>query len=264
MQAIMAAIVELSALNEATLANDPQKPSCQGADQTWIDSATEWMEEVGWCSSTEAHELQSKAKDTYQKHRLSLSTRLVVDFGEGWRSVGRALKEEDPGLEVVGIDRRLHVSTGAKHGTITAAIQYDFSVHPDCTTDTPRRIIERKVGRSTAQWVMAWMSPDCTLWSHGNNMNQTKGTARGLKAQRPLNMAAATSERLASELQAVREGRDAVAFLLTFLEQSPRLLFAMENPFLSDLWNLPEVKEALQRNKDWKLTRVDQCAYGRR
>jgi hypothetical protein len=79
-----------------------------------------------------------------------------------------------------------------------------------------------------------------------------------------MNMAAATSERLASELQAVREGRDAVAFLLTFLEQSPRLLFAMENPFLSDLWNLPEVKEALQRNKDWKLTRVDQCAYGRR
>ena len=37
----------------------------------------------------------------------------------------------------------------------------------------------------------------------------------------------------------------------------------MENPLLSDLWTLPEVQSALAANETWKLTRVDQCAYGR-
>ena len=130
-------------------------------------------------------------------------------------------------------------------------------------TESPRRTLERKVGRSTKQWLMAWLSPECTIWSQGNFINQKKGAARGLKALLPANQSSAAPGRVEEESRLTEEARRGVQYLIQFLEECPELLFALENPRLSDMWALPEVREALKRNVTWKLTIVDQCAYGR-
>jgi hypothetical protein len=187
----------------------------------------------------------------------------VVDLGEGWGSVGRAIRSADAEAEVVGLDRRGHTYTGTVHGTITSAVKHDFSRPLETMKESTRRTVERKVGKSTASWVMAWMSPECTVWSQGNFMNQAKGAARGLKAMLPANKAAATPERLEEESRLTVEARRGVQYLIAFLEESPHLLFAVENPRLSDMWGLAEMRGAMRRNPEWKAVVVDQCAYGR-
>jgi hypothetical protein len=49
------------------------------------------------------------------------------------------------------------------------------------------------------------------------------------------------------------------------LEAENHIMFAMENPAHSDLWEMPEVKSRIQdQSLNWRLVQVDQCAYGRK
>ena len=48
------------------------------------------------------------------------------------------------------------------------------------------------------------------------------------------------------------------------LEEEPQIKFAMENPATSQMWALEIITKALERNKNWRLVTVDQCAYGRK
>jgi hypothetical protein len=263
-QALMAAITILCANGEATLSQEPTKPRRRGKNRGWRQESVEWMVERGWLRGGEEADLTlAAAEQHHSSQELKETKYLMVDFGEGWGSVGRAIREMDPEVEVVGLDRRGLTYTGTKHGVITSAVNHDFSRPVETVKESIRRTLERKVGRSAKQWVIAWMSPECTLWSQGNYMNQTKGAARGLKAMLPKNVSAAAPGRLAQESELTEGAKRGVTYLITFLEETPGLLFAVENPMTSDMWKLPEVREAMQRNPEWHLTTVDQCAYGR-
>jgi hypothetical protein len=263
-QALLAAIVELSAQGSATLEQPPLRPSGRGEDQEWIQNAGVWMQETKWTADRdELAQILHKASITYQEHGNKKFKHLMVDIGEGWGSIGRAVHETHPDIQVVGLDRRGFTYTGMKHGVITAAVNHDYSIPQDDLRESRRRTLERKVGRSVKKWLLAWISAECTIWSQGNYMNTVKGAAHGNKALLPANVSAATPERLAEEARRMREATHALEYLIGFLEECPELQFALENPRLSDLWNTQIMRAARERNPGWNLTNVDQCAYGR-
>ena len=67
------------------------------------------MVEREWIQESEAHEMEEKAKEMSKEYtRETEPTMLVLNIGEGWRSVGRALKNLVPGAYVAGADRRGH------------------------------------------------------------------------------------------------------------------------------------------------------------
>ena len=150
-----------------------------------------------------------------------------------------------------------------KHGTITAAVNHDYSRAREDLRENRRRTLERKVGTSANQWMLVWISAECTTWSQGNYMNTAKGAAHGPKALLPLNASVATPERLAEEAERTSDASQGLEYLVELLEECPSLLFALENPKLSDLWTTQTIRAARQRNPGWILTEVDQCAYGR-
>jgi hypothetical protein len=47
-------------------------------------------------------------------------------------------------------------------------------------------------------------------------------------------------------------------------QETDTVRFAVENPATSDLWKLEAVRKRMEKNKDWRLIEVDQCAYGRK
>ena len=77
------------------------------------------------------------------------------------------------------------------------------------------------------------------------------------------NKAKATHERISQEEEYLREALAVIANVVEALEKHPRLKFALENPATSQTWETGAIKEAMQRNPDWKLVQVDQCAFGR-
>ena len=260
--AIMAAIALLSAEGKATMEREPRKRAREGTDPKWVDSAVAWMLNETWITNQEAETLRMRAEATFKQHQKEQTRWYTVDMGEGWGSVRRAMQEwkgQDGKVEVIGVDRRGATNTGTKHGVITAAVQLDFAEHGDIM-----RRIEAKGGAAMSKWLLMWLSPECTLFSIVSVINQKKGAAHGRWAQTKQNRENAGAGRPEQEREQTREATKAVAHQIAELEKHPHVLFALENPCTSDLWELTKVKAALERNPTWRMLRVDQCAYGRR
>jgi hypothetical protein len=260
--AIYAALALLTADGELALTRLPERQSRKGPWEAWIQDSVNWMRRQGWVSDREATETKQKATaaQSATNCRRPKAKHVVVDFGEGWRGVGRTISAELPDVEVVGVDRRGFTNTGALHGTIISAVHHDFQedTGPDLMT-----AVQQKVRRGIPQWLLAWMSPDCSLHSIANAINQPKGAAHGKWARSIQNTGATTKERVEDEEGALQESIKGARRLLEGLEAHPTLLFAMENPWTSNLWKEPQVAEVMRRNKTWSLKRVDQCAFGR-
>ena len=47
------------------------------------------------------------------------------------------------------------------------------------------------------------------------------------------------------------------------LERHPEIPFLVRDPTQSGLWGLTFTTQAISRHPDWRLVRVDRCAYGR-
>ena len=73
-----------------------------------------------------------------------------------------------------------------------------------------------------------------------------------------------TPERLTEEREKYAQARAGVVTQLLSLEQHAALAFLLEDPSDSELWDLPEVKEIIERNQEWVVREIDRCAYGRR
>lgn len=259
--AIYSALVLLAAEGRAVLAQRPQKPSRQGEWTTWILDAVTWMEHQGWILHQEAVEVQQGATHLHEQHLENKKSQVIVDFGEGWRGVGWGITEAFPDIEVVGVDRRGFTNTGAKGGIIISAVQHEFQEESKVDILTA---VAKKVGSPVAQWLMAFVCLDCSPHSIVNAMNQPKGAAHGEWSQTQQNRNSSTGARQAQELEWIRESATSARRMLEGLEAHPGLLFALENPFTSRLWELAEVLEVCQRNPAWRKIRVDQCAYGRK
>ena len=257
--ALLAAVTLLSAEGKATMQQRPNRPANKGKWDSWVEDSVKWMVEHDWVSSEEAGSLSAKALSTAQQHEVKERTILVLNLGEGWRSVGRGVEEAFPGAVVVGADRRGFTWVGTVVGKITAELQHDWST---ATTDLITAL-SKKAGVSVRAWSLVTLEPECTLFSAANAMNMADGTAHGKWAMLPQNLANATSERIEDEMADYAAARRGVVIQLTSLEKHPYIPFIVENPADSELWSLPEVLEILQRNKDWVIREVDRCAYGR-
>ena len=96
-------------------------------------------------------------------------------------------------------------------------------------------------------------------------MGVSAGTAHGAAALHPLNIAAASLERIAHEMELMIESHLAIENQLSALIQEPGVLFALE---CSDcaMWDLNVVQASLCMmvgGGHWHLHEVDQCAFGR-
>jgi hypothetical protein len=186
----------------------------------------------------------------------------ILDIGEGWGSIRRATQSmEDLSIETIGVDRRGMTNTGAKHGVITAAVNHDLT---DRGAHGVMESIAKKAGRATSKWTMAWLSPECSPFSIANAINQPTGTAHGFYAATDKNKTNTTAQGLMEEDAYLQEAMTSLRNIIEGLETS-EVLFALENPATSAMWELRMVKEAIKRNAPhWRVVQVDQCAYGRR
>lgn len=258
-QAIYAALAILTAEGTVTLTETPLMPNTKSRWETWIKDSVQWMEQEQWITGEEqAKEMMHAAEQKSQEEEPSGDC-LVVDMGEGWGSIRRALQAL-PGVTVVGVDRRRHTNTGAKHGVITAAVHHDLT---ERGKQDLLSTIAKKVGRSVQSWTLLWMSLECSNMSIANAINQATGSAHGKWALTEQNREKATHERISQEEEYLREALEVISNVVEALEKHPRLKFALENPATSQTWETGAIKEAMQRNPEWKLVQVDQCAFGR-
>ena len=252
--AIMAAVAILTSEGALTLTDTPNLPSRQGPWTSWYEDAWTWIAANNWAApsdSTQDHPAQT-APPTYDH--------LVLDLGEGWGSVGRAIRETGRRIRVVGVDNRGFTSTGTRHGIITAEVTHDFAANSSTDLITA---ISRKVGVHPRAWALVWMSMECRLFSKANALNQATGTAHGRWALTALSKANSTQAKQTEERRLTKEATEAIRRQLEALETHPELIFALEQPEDSSLWDLPVVKKYLKRNPSWVRHSVDQCAYGR-
>ena len=257
--ALVATVTLLSAQGKATMQQRPNKPANKGKWDTWVEDSVKWMIQREWLTAEEAVGLSAKALSIAQQHEVSKYTTLVLNLGEGWRSVARGVEEVFPGARVVGADKRGFTWVGAIVGRITAELKHDWSTaNTDLIT-----ALSKKAGVSVRAWSMIALEPECTLFSTANAMNMHDGTAHGPWALKPQNIANATPERVQDEVRQYEEAIRGVVIQLESLERHPYLAFIVENPADSELWSLPEVLKILKRNKDWVIREVDRCAYGR-
>ena len=98
-----------------------------------------------------------------------------------------------------------------------------------------------------------------------SGMGVSAGVGHGAAALHPLNIAAATPERIDHEMELMIESHLAIENQLSALIQEPDVLFALE---CSDcaMWELNVVKASICMmvgGGHWYLHEVDQCAFGR-
>jgi hypothetical protein len=261
-QAITAAIVRLVAKGTVITTETPNLTHKRGKDVGWIHTATEWMVAAGWETEQEAEAIALAAESHLRRHpTLTLQKEtLVLNLGEGWGSVREGLESLRDNIRVVGADRRGNTYTGYKKGIITSELMQDWN---NTSTDL-LTALSKKASVSILKWNLITLEPECTVFSQGNSMNQKKGSAHGKRATTEQNRAAASEERLQQEAQMYADAKQAVETQLLSLERNAHLKFILENPSTSELWELPQVQEIIQRNPTWTVSYIDRCAYGRR
>jgi hypothetical protein len=258
--AILAAIVLLSADGEAVLERRPNKAHNRKSWDTWIADATQWMVQQGWLTDSEAERTSEAAKAQHSHHSNAAPTLKILNLGEGWRSVGWKLGQLRGGdVQVTGVDRRDFTYTGTEQGTIIAEVKHNWL---DQQTDL-LTALSKKASTSVRRWDLVTLEPECTLLSKANARNQSIGAAHGKWAETELNKKNAHPDRLCKERQLYKEALQGIKTQLDTLEANPGVLFTMENPWDSELWQLEATRQAMQRNRDWRLLRIDRCAYGR-
>jgi len=236
-------ITLLSAQGKATMQQRPNKPANKGRWDDWVEDSFKLMVQHEWLTAEEAVGLSAKALSTTRQHEVSKDSILVLNLGEGWRSVARGVEAAFPGAMVVGADKRGFTWVGAIVGRITAELKHDWS-----TATTDLRLItalSKKAGVSVRAWSLITLELECTLFSTANAMKMHDGTAHGKWALKAQNIANATPKRVQDEVRQYEEARRGVVIQLESLERHPYLAFKVENPTDSELWSLPEVLRIL-------------------
>ena len=263
--ALMATLALLASEGVATLQRTPSKGRKGGKWNSWIEDSVSWMQAAGWLESGEAESVQAEARETASAHEITDEPEiLVLNLGEGWRSVAKAVTKRYPTARVVGVDRRGFTWTGLEQGYITAEVHHDWAQKSTVDGSDLITAVSKKASVPPGAWDMINLEPECTLFSAANAQNTTRGCAHGKHAEKPSSIANMAPERLAEERRDYAEARVGVVTQLESLERHPNLAFLLENPSNSELWELPEVARIIRRNPQWVIREIDRCAYGRR
>ena len=262
-QALYATLALLTQSGRLVLEEDPGSGGVRGQRAEWLKESTAWMQTAEWMTAEEATGFLTQAQEAQSSARSSAATvnYTVLDMGEGWGGIRRAVESMEEGVQSVGVDRRGFTTLGRGMGQIIARVCVDFA-EPTEAQNVLRKVA-KKGGRALHTYLMVWLSPECTLFSQANWMNVTRGFAHGAMALDPRNVSASTAERQAEEADLVQEAKKALVAQLQALAEEPETMFALENPLNSGLWNLPEVTAITSRQPTWRKHTVDQCAWGR-
>ena len=231
----------------------------------WVERSFKWATAANWIDSP-VEEMIIQATEKQQIMRESMIIRegigemKILDVGEGWGSIGIAASQV-PGCATIGVDRAGFLDQGDKYGEITSRIQLDLCSNG--SANVLRRAC-KLASRSLESFLMVWLSPECRILTAANAMNVGKHCTNGKMLTDPRNCAM-PKEVLEAKQEEYAQCLTAIDNQMTALEEESDLIkFALENPKTSDLWNLPSVVKAIERNPSWRLVPVDQCAYGRK
>jgi len=267
-QALLAALALLVRDGTVVLEIDPDTRGDTKAGDAWLQEAAEWMRQRGRIPNDENAEdfvRAAAAAQTALRATLDSVNHWVLDMGEGWGGIRRAVSTMMEGVASVGADRRGFTSVGSNLPKIISRITTDFSTPIDSGYSNLLKKMATLSCRPLSGYLMVWLSVECTLYSQACYMGVSAGTAHGAAALHPLNIAAASPERIAHEMELMIESHLAIENQLSALIQEPGVLFALECSNCA-MWDLNVVKASLCMmvgGGHWHLHEVDQCAFGR-
>ena len=209
--------------------------------------------------------LVRKARLTASEYEIGGEPELrVLNLGEGWKSIAKAMLKYYPTARVVGVDKRGFTWTGYVEGYITAEAMPDWTQKSSAEGRDLIAAVSKKAAVPIGAWDMIDLEPECTLFSTTNIQNVSRGCTHGKHLDSPASLASMTPDRLAKEREDYAQTRVGVVTQLLSLERHQDLAFLLENPSESELWYLPEVLKIIQMNPGWVTREIDRCAYGRR
>ena len=268
-QALLAALALLTRSGAVALEINPSMRGDTEGGATWLQEAAKWMQHRELLPDGESvTDFLSAAVTAQTTLRGTLDTveHWILDMGEGWGGVRRAVLPMMEGVASVGADRRGLTSVGANMPKIISRITTDFSTPIDSGYSNLLKKMATLSCRPLSGYLMVWLSVECTLYSQACYMGvYSAGVGHGAAALHPLNIAAATPERIDHEMELMIESHLAIENQLSALIQEPGVLFALE---CSDcaMWELNVVKASICMmvgGGHWYLHEVDQCAFGR-
>ena len=78
-----------------------------------------------WRSEAEAEMIREKAENLERMTERTVPTQQILNLGEGWRSIEKAVARKCPSEHVTGMDRREFTWVGREKGHITAEARDD-------------------------------------------------------------------------------------------------------------------------------------------
>ena len=266
-EAMYATIALLTHSGEVVLETDRGAGGVREANQTWLRRSMLFAAAIDWIREEDTERYIEEAMDRQTRMRQDAQPRegqgtwKILDVGEGWGSIGIAVAGI-PGCATVGLDRVGFVDQGMKLGKITSRLNLDLSTVG--RTNVLRKAA-KLASRSLESFLMVWLSPECRILTAANAINVARGCTNGRMLQDPRNSEMEEEMRTVKE-EEYRQCKQAIANQVLALDQeTDKVLFAMENPARSDLWEMAWVKEMMKKNINrWRLVTVDQCAYGRK
>ena len=188
--ALMATMTLLAAEGIATLQRTPSKGKKKGKWSKWIEDSAEWMVGAEWITEEEREELVRKARLTASEYEIVGEPELrVLNLGEGWRSIARAVLKCYPTARVVGVDRRGFTWTGYVEGYITAEVMHDWTQKSSTEGSDLITALSKKAAVPVGAWDVIDLEPECTLFSTANVQNVSRGCTHGKHLDSPANLA---------------------------------------------------------------------------
>ena len=100
----MATLTLLASEGVATLQRTPSRGNKQGKLEMWIEDSVSWMQSAGWLEEGEAESVSTAARKTADEHEIKGKPEIrVLNLGEGWRSIAKAVLKKYPTARVVGL-----------------------------------------------------------------------------------------------------------------------------------------------------------------
>ena len=152
-----------------------------------------------------------KAKATADEYEIKGEPELrVLNLGEGWRSIARAVLKRYPTARVVGVDERGFTWTGYEEGYITAEVMHDWTQKSSAEGSDLIAAVSKKAAVPPSAWDLVDLEPECTLFNTANTQNVSRVCTHGKHLDSPANLASVTPERLAEEREDYAQARAGV------------------------------------------------------
>jgi hypothetical protein len=232
--AIEATLASLEAQKEITI-EDRMRKKGGGERRGWRNEAIEWARERGW---------KMTALTLPQPTPISRKETVVVEMGTGWEGATEGLKQSFDRVISMDAKRQTTRKGGGKKSVPDLLMTFQkAATHPKGAAIAAASLGGAKKGELAA----IWASPSCVEFSVAQSQNKGRGVGAGPYAGATISEEEMNGIR--AVLDAIRKARAA----------DPTIQYCVENPALSAMADLPEIKETLGE----PIT-VSACAWGER